>query len=574
MRIRINSLQLIGISIVALTACSAGDDAEAEMATGESESALRADGGRRWSPDAGGAVDAASAQPAPAPSSTATTTAGTTTGATTGTVGFTEITSSSGLASVQSGMVWTFDSAIEDFDGDGKLDLFLGDHDTTNNQNRLAHNNGGNSFSNKLGTTLTSLTGVWSFVGVDANNDGSVDAIVDWDSQNSSAFANNNAGSFTKVTSPFDHQANGAAWADYDGDGFVDFAVTNLNGTNRVWHHKSNGLTATDFEQRAGVPAGKSSAGVYLADVNGDGRPDLITQTLTNGAIFDSATGCTTRVSLNDGSGGFGAPNTAGLDHAPCYGIALGDYDNDGDLDLAAVGAIPGGSSAAGSGYVYVSMGLFRNNGSGIFTDVSTAAQLPTASIKADIYRHLYDQAVWVDLDQDGYLDLVATVGTTDRVFRNLGNLTFQDVTSTWKLSSGNGRPERLSVGDIDGDGDVDLMTQSGQGNGYRLWRNDAGSSHWLTVRLAGTKIKTAISSKISLYDAGHAGDPSYLRGYREVMVGASHRAPLEQTFGTTAGKAYDVVARFWPSGTIVTIPSVSAGKRLRIGEDHSSSTY
>lgn len=494
----------------------------------------------------------------------------------TGLTQFTEITSSSSLGTLQSGMVWTFDHAIEDFDGDGKLDLFLGDHDTANNQNRLLHNEGNLTFANKLGTALKSTTGVWSFVAVDANNDGAVDALVNWDAQNSSAFANDLAGGFTNVASPFDHQANGMAWADYDGDGFLDFGVTNFgqNG-NKLWRHKNANLGASDFEDKtgSGMPTGRSTASMYFADVNGDHKPDLIMQLLTGGAIFDAATGCSTKVALNTGTG-FGAPQTAGLDNAPCYGIALGDFDNDGDLDLVGVGAAAAGSSSAGSGNVLDAVGLFRNDGTGSFTDVTASSGLPTATVSVDVYRHIYDQAVWADVDQDGYLDLILTYGPNDKVYRNLGNRTFQDVTTTWKLTAGNGRPERIAVGDLDGDGDIDLLTQSGQNEGFRLWRNDLGSARWLTVRLAGNKIKTAISSSVSIYEAGHANDPAFLRGFREVMVSDSHRAPLEQTFGTETGKTYDVVARFWPDGTVVTVPNVTPGKRLKVNENGTSAAY
>lgn len=569
MRARSHYLALVALVGVAMGACGGAnsDDSSAAVPAdglagdgGANANALGGDGG---SGNPGSGRDGAT--------SVTSDDAGPPHPAVTGLTQFTDVTSSSGLATVQTGVSWTFDHAIEDFDGDGKLDIFLGDHEPGGN--RLAHNDGNGSFSNKLGT-LTSITGVWSFSAVDVNDDGAIDAIVNWDSQNTSAFINNSSGGFTTASSPFDHQANGEAWADYDGDGALDFVVTNFNGTNRVWHHKNaSGVSSSDFTETSGTASGKASASVYLADVNGDHRPDLVMQVLTNGSLFEPATGCSTKVALNTGSG-FGSPSTAGLDNAPCYGISLGDFDNDGDLDLVAVGAAAAGSSSAGTGNTNVGIGLFRNAGDGTFTDVTSAAGLPTTTTKVDVYRHIYDQALWADVDQDGYLDLIATVGSTDRVFRNLGNRTFEDDTSTWKLNAGDGRPERMAAGDIDGDGDIDLVTQSGQASGFHLWRNDLGSNRWLTVRLAGNAIKTAVSSKISLYEAGHANDAAYLRGYREVMVSTSHRTPLEQTFSTEDGKTYDVVARFWPAGTVVTVPNVTPGKRLQINESGSSSNY
>jgi hypothetical protein len=360
----------------------------------------------------------------------------------------------------------------------------------------------------------------------------------------------------------------------------LDFAVSNFNGSNRLWRRANGGLTASAFENKtsaAGI-SGKSSASLYFADLNGDHWPDLLMQSLVGGTdIFDEDMGCSTKIFNNNaqpGAGaGFNAPVTAGLDTAACFGAALGDFDNDGDLDVASVGSAAAGNTSAGSHQVLLGRRLHRNDGSGNFTDVTQSSLLPLTTTNADVYRHIYDQAVWVDLDQDGYLDLIMSL-TKNLVYRNLGNRTFQDVTATWKLNSGGGRPERVFVGDIDADGDADLLTQSGQGVGYRLFRNDLTSPRWLTVRLEGTKLKTALGSKIYLYEAGHAGDAAFLRGMREVMSSTSHRAPLEQNFGLETGKTYDVRVRFWPDGTVVTIPNVSAGQRLKIRENGTSATY
>ncbi|MBK6692918.1 MAG: VCBS repeat-containing protein [Myxococcales bacterium] len=500
----------------------------------------------------------------------------------TGLTQFTEVTSQAGIGTLESGMNWAFDCAIEDFDNDDKLDVFLGDHDSANNQNRLGKNSGTGTFTAVATAAIKNASsgGVWSLSLADFNNDGFMDAIPNWDASNTSTFLNNGAGSFTNLAmSSMDHQANGMVWGDYDGDGLLDFAVSNFNGTNRLWHRKTAGTASSDWEQKAGVMAtGNASTSLYMADLNGDHFPDIVMQTLT-GNVFQSTTGCSTKVLFNKGvkgaSAGFNAPVTAGLDNAPCFGIAMGDYDNDGDLDLIGVGSAAAGSAPLTGTNIKLGMALLRNDGTGNFSDVTGAALLPTTTSNVDVYAHIYDQAVFTDLDQDGYLDLIVSLGKNS-VYRNLGNRTFQDVTTTWKLSVTGGRPARVFVGDIDADGDVDLLTQTGQAAtiGYRLWRNDLGSARWLTVRAAGTKIKSALGSKISLYEAGHAGDAAFLRGYREVITSTSHRSPLEQYFGTETGKNYDVQVRFWPDGTVVTIPNQTAGKRLRINENGTSAVY
>jgi len=87
-----------------------------------------------------------------------------------------------------------------------------------------------------------------------------------------------------------------------------------------------------------------------------------------------------------------------------------------------------------------------------------------------------------------------------------------------------------------------------------------------LAVKLQGQLIKNALNSKLYLYAANGDGSNGALRAYREVLLSTSHRAPLEQYFALQAGKAYNLVAKFWPSGEMVTRSLVSPGL-LVIGE-------
>ena len=129
---------------------------------------------------------------------------------------------------------------------------------------------------------------------------------------------------------------------------------------------------------------------------------------------------------------------SAGLSTAPANGIALGDIDNDGDLDVFA-----SGSSNQDVGTYQTR--LFRNDG-GSFTDITASAGLPTGNSSISQYYVVYFRAVMADINNDGYLDIYHS-GMTFKMYKNLGNNTFQDITSTAGLSGSAGRPAVVLAG-------------------------------------------------------------------------------------------------------------------------------
>jgi hypothetical protein len=214
---------------------------------------------------------------------------------------------------------------------------------------------------------------------------------------------------------------------------------------------------------------------------------------------------------------------------------------------------------------------LFHNDGHGSFTDVTSGSGLP-ADVPIDEFLVIYLHAAFVDADSDGFLDLFWADPGGQHLYRNLGTGKFADVTAQVKLDGAvtGQRPVRIQVADLDGDGAEDLLVQrsdSGSTNSVTLFHNNIGVSHFIKVALTGSQVKTALGSKIFLYEAGHLGEPAYLRGSRQVLQGTSHRQPREQHFGVDGSKTYDIRTVFWPSRKVVDTKGVVPGKLVTISE-------
>jgi hypothetical protein len=206
-------------------------------------------------------------------------------------------------------------------------------------------------------------------------------------------------------------------------------------------------LTRTDA-----VLAGLNYSALTWGDYDGDGDLDLLVTGTTDNGVTSQ-----TRLQGNDGSGVFSEVG-AGLPGVYKGAVAGGDYDNDGDVDLALTGYGSGGPVS----------NVFRNDGGGAFTDI--AAGLPG----------VYESAVaWGDYDNDGDLDLLLAGRTgantyITRLYRNDGGGAFVD--------AGAGLPGvhlgTVAWGDYDNDGDPDLLlTGRTGGTTYiaKLYRNEGG---------------------------------------------------------------------------------------------------
>ncbi|UCE73576.1 MAG: VCBS repeat-containing protein [Methanomassiliicoccales archaeon] len=296
----------------------------------------------------------------------------------------------------------------------------------------------------------------------DINNDGHLDVIAASDGNGLRVFLGDGAGNWAPVAS---HPATsggfgGVACGDYDADGNLDiFAGSpgNSASTPTGLHvFKGDGSGGfTEVTSSTSLPTSDYWRGVAVGDVNNDGNLDLAA---TSG--YQSTEGI--NVFTGDGTGVF-TDNSAGIPHDQDRdsGVVLVDFDGDGDLDLA----------AGGSAGVSVFLGNVGTGGTMSWIESSTG--LPSqrfTGINA------------TDIDNDGQMDLVissygAGSGKGIRAFRNVNHAT------SWTSVSGNlptsGDYLDISADDFDGDGNTDIATGGGYGTtGIHVYHGD-GAGSW-----------------------------------------------------------------------------------------------
>ena len=493
-------------------------------------------------------------------------------------------------------------AAFLDYDNDGWLDIVLLTGRRFQNTPdgaiiRLYRNNRDGTFSD---VTAKSGLGrsVWA-AGItvgDYDNDGFDDLFISCWGQNL-LFHNNGDGTFADVTAKAgllhsgNRYATGCTWIDYDRDGKLDLFVSHYCSFDpariaprgkdpgcsyvgvpvfcgpaglpqepcRLYHNNGDG-TFTDVSARAGIESVKPGYALTAAaaDFDGDGWPDIYVACDTSPSLLfrNNHDGTFTEQGLESGvSLSEDGQEQAGM------GLGIGDFDGDGSLDIFK-------THFRGDTPV-----LYRNNGKGIFRDVTIRAGLGVET------RYVGWGAGIVDLDNDGLADLFFATGmvypevepklaeapykSPNVLFRNLGNGKFEelfDAAGPGILEAHSGRG--VAFGDFDNDGDLDILIVN-QNEPPTLLRNDvSGDHHWLKVRLIGVKSnRSAIGAQVIAEYGGRKQAQALLAqsSYLSVNDRRLH-------FGLGAAKSAKLEIR-WPNGVREVIDDVAADQLVVIRE-------
>jgi tetratricopeptide (TPR) repeat protein len=471
-------------------------------------------------------------------------------------------------------------AAWADYDGDGDLDLL----ESGSGEFIRVYRNDGRRFSDA--TEEAGLAGVpsgYSLNLVDYDNDGRPDLYISlngWSGPMKNRLFHNAGGRFEDVTekSGAGDPGNGfvSLWADFDNDGLLDLAIANGvlkdGSVPQIYRNNGDG-TFTNMTKQAGIvePPEYGAIGMALGDYDRDGRVDI----LING--LDPAPN---RLYKNLGGWKFrDVAREAGLVQPPHNGFVcfLFDYNNDGWPDALTTSLAAWESVVAALRIDYVvpksrvhpdSSRLFRNNRNGTFTDVTFEAGLhfPVGVMGAGV----------ADLDNDGYLDLYLGVGDPqmsrlepNRFFHNNGDGTFSDLTDFVKFQRPGNKGHGVAFVDWEEDGDLDIYAQLGGHYPGDFARNA------FYRNLRGNRngwlqvdLKPVQSNRdaIGAQMTLRSGD---LAVYREVKGGEGFGATSQkrQHFGIGGRKKIDSLEIRWPSGVEQKIETLEANRIIEVEE-------
>jgi hypothetical protein len=465
-------------------------------------------------------------------------------------------------------------AAWGDYDNDGYPDLFLAGG-TTGTAVPVPH--GPLLFRNHRDLTFTDVSqsvGLptpplpeWGVAWGDYDSDGNLDVLVgasdypDLYRWSGTQFTEVGADAGFHVTFSSSYSQS---WCDYNADNSLDAFCSNIFGPGYLMRNNGDG-TFTEMSAAAGMTGdalNEQAMAAAWADCNNDGRPDLALARQSKPA----------KLYLNNGDGTFtDVSETSGLFLIGDSQSAIwGDYDNDGWFDLY----LTAGPYLDGSGGRHW---LLHNNHDGTFTDATAAAGLSLSPTVGG-------GAVWLDYDNDGFLDLyVGNWGVDPHLYYNNGNGTFTNAVIGSGLEVGQGfQSGAAAAADIDLDGRVDLLQATfatePNNNRCRLYHNVGFAGNWLRVRAltsstgdatdATGPTRDAIGARVDLNCDNDATFP--VSGARTLTRlidgGGSWLGQNEQIahFGLGASALVAVRVRF-PDGSVVVHRSVAANQQLVI---------
>jgi hypothetical protein len=488
--------------------------------------------------------------------------------------------------------------ALFDYDNDGYQDIYFVNCLTVDiaraggkTKSIVYHNNGDGTFTDV--TDKSGLGDVGWGMGVaigDYNNDGFDDVYVTCLGGNH-LFKNNGNGTFSDVTKTAGvsdgRWSTGAAFVDYDRDGKLDLFVANyveydlnhlpefgkdktcqykgiavqcgprgLRGSGDSLFHNNGDGTFTDVSKKAGVsdPNGYFGMGVICSDFDDDGLVDIFVadDSTPNLLYHNNGDGTFKEIGFISGT----ALSENGAEQGS-MGVAVGDYDHDGRFDIFVTNFVDDYDT------------LYHNDGPNFFTDVSYKANVAAVSMP-----YVRWGTKFFDYDNDGWVDLFIACGHVypqlagyrqrKLLHHNNRNGTFSEVAAEFGAPLMQERAARgVAFGDIDNDGDVDMVINDLDGP-PQLLRNDGGNANnSILIKTVGVKSnRDGIGARVKVV----SGD---LTQIDEVRSGGSYisQSDLRLHFGLENRTKIDLIEIRWPSGVIDKVTNANVNKILTVKE-------
>ena len=444
---------------------------------------------------------------------------------------------------------------IADMDGDGYDDLIL--LDQSKNLSIDYQNPDGTYTSFSYGAA--SGSNQWGMAVGDVDNDGHKDFV----SGGSYDGVHYKAISARGVSSAWTNLDNGNMFmqcmnmADINNDGDLDVFGCHDDAAPRIWLNNGNGgLAYNNYVNFATTPSSDMSGnyGSTFTDFDNDGDLDFHITKCRQGVNSPTDPRRWNRLFVNNGSNQY-------TDQAAAWGLQnqeqswssdFADIDNDGDLDLITTNHS-------------TTIQLFRNNGSGAFTNITAGSGLQ--------FSNFFLQSKCEDLDNDGFIDLLCTEG--NYYFRNNGNSTFTRVTNLLPHPTTNHVLHAFAMGDMDHDGDIDIYASYGtsyvtpsSSRDDELYLNNGNANHWINFQLEGnTSNRDGVGARVTIF--GPWG-----RQVREVRAGESYGIVNSFTchFGLGASTMVDSAQVRWPSGITDRYYALAADQWVQVNEGQTSS--
>ena len=436
-----------------------------------------------------------------------------------------------------------------DFDGDGLDDITLG-----TNEDDVIHfyKNTGTGFV-RLNNLIDLQENTKSILWVDYDNDGDKDVFIGAYQSPNKLFRNEGEMNFLDVTIqsnlPTADSLNtfGAIWGDYDRDGWLDlYYSARINSAdqgvhrNRLWKNMADGtfMEVTNFANAG--DEGRLPFCSAFVDMNNDLWPDIYTandKKKRNTLLLNNANGLFTDISEESGAG-------IEMD-AMC--VAPGDYNNDGRLDIYLSNIATGGK-------------LLTNQNNGDECVVIENAEETMVAMSGGIGWG----SVFVDVNNDGWEDLyvsgmlISNDQYSSQLFVNDGLGAFSE--DDFGFVGDTVRSFNNAIGDIDNDGQMEIMVINSAGFNSQLWKAEKPDDNWLKVNLEGTvSNRDGIGAWISLYTE----DNEQTR-YTTCGNGFMGQNSENIHFGLADLEAIDSLTVTWPTGHIDRYYDIQASQILK----------